>query len=87
MSSIGQARTQDQVQVLIRSDAIADGDHIAVTHLPNAVSGLLHQSVSDLDITKVQVAIAHGTTSLLGVFARHRVAANLLMVMMLLAGA
>jgi len=38
--SIGQTRTQDQVQVLIRSDAIADGDHIAVTHLPNAVSGL-----------------------------------------------
>jgi len=40
VTSIGQARTQDQVQVLIRSDAIADGDHIAVTHLPNAVSGL-----------------------------------------------
>ncbi len=38
--SIGQARTDDQVQVLIRSDAIADGDRIVVTHLPNAVSGL-----------------------------------------------
>jgi len=38
--SIGQARTDDQVQVLIRSDTIADGDRIAVTHLPNAVSGL-----------------------------------------------
>ncbi|MCP4470678.1 MAG: biotin/lipoyl-binding protein [Gammaproteobacteria bacterium] len=38
--SIGQARMDDQVQVLIRSDAIADGDRIVVTHLPNAVSGL-----------------------------------------------
>jgi len=38
--SIGQARRNEQVQVLIRSDAIADGDRIAVTHLPNAVSGL-----------------------------------------------
>jgi len=39
--SIGQARTaNEKVQVLIRSDQIADGDLIAVTHLPNAVSGL-----------------------------------------------
>jgi HlyD family secretion protein len=39
--SIGQARTPDQsVQVLIRSEQINDGDLIATTHLPNAVSGL-----------------------------------------------
>jgi multidrug efflux pump subunit AcrA (membrane-fusion protein) len=38
--SIGQARTDERVQVLIRSEAISDGDRIAVTHLPNAVSGL-----------------------------------------------
>ncbi len=39
--SIGQARTaNEKVQVLIRSDQIGDGDLIAVTHLPNAVSGL-----------------------------------------------
>ena len=30
----------DQIQVLIRSDDIDSGDLIAVTHLPNAVSGL-----------------------------------------------
>jgi len=45
--SIGQARTDDRVQVLIRSDAIADGDRIAVTHLPNAVSGLKVQIGGD----------------------------------------
>jgi hypothetical protein len=39
--SIGQARTPGQsVQVLIRSEEINDGDLIAATHLPNAVSGL-----------------------------------------------
>ena len=39
--SIGQARTDnDQVVVLIRSDDIQSGDLIAITHLPNAVSGL-----------------------------------------------
>ena len=38
--SVGQVRSHDRVRVLIRSEAIADGDHIAVTHLPNAVSGL-----------------------------------------------
>ncbi len=38
---IGQARTPDNgVVVLIRSDDIKPGDLIAVTHLPNAVSGL-----------------------------------------------
>jgi multidrug efflux pump subunit AcrA (membrane-fusion protein) len=40
VTSVGQARTDEQVRVLIRSDLISDGDHIAVTHLPNAVSGL-----------------------------------------------
>jgi multidrug efflux pump subunit AcrA (membrane-fusion protein) len=39
--SIGQAKTANgQIQVLIRSDDIDSGDLIAVTHLPNAVSGL-----------------------------------------------
>jgi len=39
--SIGQARAaNDQVLVLIRSDEIESGDLIAITHLPNAVSGL-----------------------------------------------
>jgi len=41
VTSLGQARTaDDQVLVLIDSDAIEPGDLIAVTHLPNAVSGL-----------------------------------------------
>jgi len=41
VTSIGQARTTDnQILVLIRSDDIEPGDLIAVTHLPNAVSGL-----------------------------------------------
>ncbi len=41
VSSIGQAKTANgQIRVLIRSDEIASGDLIAVTHLPNAVSGL-----------------------------------------------
>jgi len=41
VASIGQARTADnQVLVLVRSDLIEPGDLIAVTHLPNAVSGL-----------------------------------------------
>ncbi len=39
--SIGQARTANgQILVLIRSDDIESGDLIAITHLPNAVSGL-----------------------------------------------
>jgi HlyD family secretion protein len=39
--SIGQARAaNDQILVLIRSDDIESGDLIAITHLPNAVSGL-----------------------------------------------
>jgi multidrug efflux pump subunit AcrA (membrane-fusion protein) len=39
--SIGQARTaEDQILVLIRSDDIKSGDLIAITHLPNAISGL-----------------------------------------------
>jgi multidrug efflux pump subunit AcrA (membrane-fusion protein) len=41
VNSIGQAKTANgQIQVLIRSDDIDSGDLIAVTHLPNAVSGL-----------------------------------------------
>jgi len=41
VKSIGQARAEDdQVLVLIRSDDIESGDQIAITHLPNAVSGL-----------------------------------------------
>jgi multidrug efflux pump subunit AcrA (membrane-fusion protein) len=41
VTSVGQARTaDDQVLVLVRSDVIEPGDLIAVTHLPNAVSGL-----------------------------------------------
>jgi len=39
--SIGQAKAADgQILVLIRSDDIESGDLIAITHLPNAVSGL-----------------------------------------------
>lgn len=41
VNTIGQARTEDQtVLVLIRSDQIEEGELIAATHLPNAVSGL-----------------------------------------------
>jgi multidrug efflux pump subunit AcrA (membrane-fusion protein) len=41
VDTIGQARTEDQtVLVLIRSDQIEEGELIAATHLPNAVSGL-----------------------------------------------
>jgi HlyD family secretion protein len=41
VETIGQSRAADQsAQVLIRSQQISDGDLIAVTHLPNAVSGL-----------------------------------------------
>ena len=35
-----QERLTSQCQVLIRSEQINDGDLIAATHLPNAVSGL-----------------------------------------------
>ncbi|MDJ0777332.1 MAG: biotin/lipoyl-binding protein [Gammaproteobacteria bacterium] len=39
--TVGQARgAGGEMQVLVRSDQIAPGDAIAVTHLPNAVSGL-----------------------------------------------
>jgi len=41
VETIGQSRADDQsAQVLIRSQQINDGDLIAATHLPNAVSGL-----------------------------------------------
>jgi HlyD family secretion protein len=41
VETIGQSRAEDQsAQVLIRSQQITDGDLIAATHLPNAVSGL-----------------------------------------------
>jgi HlyD family secretion protein len=41
VNTIGQARTDDQtVLVLIRSEQIEEGELIAATHLPNAVSGL-----------------------------------------------
>ena len=41
VETIGQSRAEDQsAQVLIRSQQIDDGDLIAATHLPNAVSGL-----------------------------------------------
>ena len=41
VKSIGQRRIPGQpAEVLIRSDAIEDGESIAATHLPNAVSGL-----------------------------------------------
>ena len=41
VTSIGQTRSADgQTLVLIRSGAIEAGDRIAITHLPNAVSGL-----------------------------------------------
>jgi HlyD family secretion protein len=41
VETIGQSRAADQsAQVLIRSQQINDGDLIAATHLPNAVSGL-----------------------------------------------
>ena len=41
VETVGQVRLPGQrARVLIRSDSIADGDLIAATHLPNAVSGL-----------------------------------------------
>jgi hypothetical protein len=41
VTSVGQTRdASGNVQVLIRSDDIRDGDRISVTHLPNAMSGL-----------------------------------------------
>jgi len=41
VTSVGQTRDANgQVLVLIRSDDIAAGERIAITHLPNAVSGL-----------------------------------------------
>lgn len=41
VESVGQVRGDDaQVQVLIRSNQLQPGDRIAVTHLPNAISGL-----------------------------------------------
>jgi len=41
VNSIGQRRIPGRpAEVLIRSDAIEDGEFIAATHLPNAVSGL-----------------------------------------------
>ena len=39
--AVGQARSSDgEVWVLVRSDRLQPGDQIAVTHLPNAVTGL-----------------------------------------------
>ena len=41
VTSIGQTRdASGNVQVLIRSDDIREGDRISITHLPNAMSGL-----------------------------------------------
>ena len=41
VETVGQVHAAGQkAQVLIRSDQVADGDLIAATHLPNAVSGL-----------------------------------------------
>ncbi len=41
VTSVGQTRdASGNVQVLIRSDDIRDGDRISITHLPNALSGL-----------------------------------------------
>ena len=41
VETIGQTRNPGQAAlVLIRSDEIEEGEFIAVTHLPNAVSGL-----------------------------------------------
>ena len=41
VTSVGQTRdASGNVQVLIRSDDIRDGDRISITHLPNAMSGL-----------------------------------------------
>jgi multidrug efflux pump subunit AcrA (membrane-fusion protein) len=41
VNTIGQSRdAEGEVRVLIRSDTIQPGDRIAVTHLPNAVTGL-----------------------------------------------
>ena len=41
VTSVGQARDANgNVQVLIRSDDIREGDRISITHLPNAMSGL-----------------------------------------------
>jgi hypothetical protein len=49
--SIGQTRKPNQpAQVLIRSEHIADGDLIAATHLPNAVSGLKVEFDVDADV-------------------------------------
>jgi lipopolysaccharide export system protein LptC len=41
VASIGQSSVEDgRALVLIRSSDIETGDQIAITHLPNAVSGL-----------------------------------------------
>ncbi|MEM7564028.1 MAG: biotin/lipoyl-binding protein [Pseudomonadota bacterium] len=41
VTTIGQTRNSDnQVQVLIRAETLNSGDQVAVTHLPNAISGL-----------------------------------------------
>ena len=41
VQTVGQSRNPDgEINVLVRSDDISPGDRIAVTHLPNAVSGL-----------------------------------------------
>ncbi len=41
VTSVGQTRdASGNVQVLIRSDGIRNGDRISITHLPNAMSGL-----------------------------------------------
>ena len=41
VTTVGQLRGSNNAsQVLIHSDAIASGDHIVITHLPNAMTGL-----------------------------------------------
>ena len=48
VATAGQARdVAGRVRVLIRSEQIQPGDKIAVTHLPNAVSGLKVKTVGN----------------------------------------
>jgi len=48
VESVGQAITGDaESMLLVRSNAIRDGDEIATTHLPNAVSGLRVRTVEN----------------------------------------
>ena len=37
---MGELREDGRAQLLVRSDALREGDRVIVTHLPNAIDGL-----------------------------------------------